>query len=49
MYQSFSIVDLKSLFIAVLGVFIVIIISMFYSSSKIKKENIVDVLRKESI
>jgi putative ABC transport system permease protein len=38
----------KSIIIASISVFIVVFISMFYSNSKIKKENTIDALKNEN-
>lgn len=38
-----------SILIAVVGVFIIVIISMWYATRKIKKENILDAIREENI
>lgn len=39
----------KSILIAIVGVFVIVLISMMYASSKIKKENILEALREENI
>ena len=39
----------KSILIAIIGVFVIVLISMMYASSKIKKENILEALREENI
>lgn len=39
----------NSVGIAILGVFIIVFITMWYASSKIKKENILDAIREENI
>ena len=38
----------KSIIISVISVYIIVFITMIYSSRKIKKENIIDVLRNEN-
>ena len=38
-----------AILISIIAVYIVVFITMIYSSSKIKKENIIDVLRDENI
>ncbi|MEG0826469.1 MAG: ABC transporter permease [Bacilli bacterium] len=38
-----------SIFIAIIGVFVIVLISMLYASSKIKKENILESIREENI
>lgn len=39
----------ESIFVAIIGVFIIVLISMWYASRKIKKENILEALREENI
>ena len=39
----------KSILIAIIGVFVIVLISMMYASSKINKENILEALREENI
>lgn len=48
---SFSsmLIPFKSIGIAFIGVFVIVLLSMWYASSKIKKENILDALREENI
>ena len=38
-----------SIIIAIIGVFIIVFITMLYASSKVKHENILDVIREENI
>lgn len=40
---------LKSILLAIIGVFIIVFITMMYASSKIKKENILEAIREENI
>lgn len=42
-------IPVKSILLAIFGVFIIVLISMMYASRKIKKENILDALREENI
>lgn len=56
MYRSFSNsfayrfnLPWVSLLVTVLGVFIIVGVTMLYSSSKVKKENIIDALKQENI
>jgi len=42
-------IDITSLLIVIISVFLIVFVTMFYSSSKIKRENIVDVLKQENI
>ena len=39
----------KSIIISTLGVFIIVLITMFYSVKKIKHENILEAIREENI
>ncbi len=39
----------SSIFLAIIGVFIIVLISMWYATRKIKKENILDAIREENI
>ena len=43
------IIPYKAILIAVIGVFIIVAITMRYSSRKIKNENIIDTIREENI
>ena len=43
------IIPYKSIMIAVIAVFIIVLITMRYSSSKIKRENILEAIREENI
>ena len=46
--QNF-VIPWSSIGVAVLGVFLIVFITMWYASSKIKKENILDAIREENI
>lgn len=46
--QSFYF-PIESILIATIGVFIIVLITMFYASNKIKRENILDSIREENI
>lgn len=46
---STLLIPYKSIFISIIGVFIIVIISNYYASIKIKKENILDAIREENI
>lgn len=48
---SFSglLIPWRSIFIAIFGVFVIILLSMTYSTHKIKKENILEAIREENI
>lgn len=41
--------SIKSIIISILGVFIIVLITMFYSTNKIKQENILEAIREENI
>ena len=43
------IIAYSSILIAIVGVFIIVIISMWYATRKIKKDNILDAIREENI
>ena len=43
------IIPYSSILIAIVGVFIIVIISMWYATRKIKKDNILDAIREENI
>ena len=43
------ILPIKSILIAIFAVFIIVIITMMYASSKIKHENILEAIREENI
>ena len=49
MAQTSLIIPYTSIIIAILGVFIIVLITMWYATKQIKKENILDIIRKESI
>ena len=38
-----------SILLAIIGVFVIVMISMWYATRKIKKENILDAIREENI
>lgn len=40
---------IKSMIIAIVGVFVIVLITMMYASSKIKRENILEAIREENI
>ncbi|MEG2322371.1 MAG: ABC transporter permease [Bacilli bacterium] len=42
-------IPFTSIFISIIGVFIIILISMWYASRKVKKENILEAIREENI
>lgn len=39
----------KSIIISIIGVFIIVLLTMLYSASKIKKDNILETIREENI
>ena len=39
----------KAIIIAILGVFTIVLITMWYSAIKVKRENILDAIREENI
>ena len=41
--------SIKSIIISILGVFIISLITMFYSKNKIKQKNILEVIKEENI
>ena len=43
------IIPYTSIIIAIFGIFIIVLITMWYATKQIKKENILDIIRKESI
>ena len=43
------IIPYTSIIISIFGIFIIVLITMFYATKQIKKENILDIIRKESI
>ena len=43
------IIPYTSIIIAIFGIFVIVLITMWYATKKIKKENILDIIRKESI
>lgn len=43
------IIPYTSIIIAILGIFIIVLMTMWYATKQIKKENILDIIRKESI
>lgn len=43
------ILPIKSMIIAIVGVFVIVLITMMYASSKIKRENILEAIREENI
>ena len=43
------IIPWNSLILSVIGVFIIVLIAMWYSASRVKKENILEALREENI
>lgn len=49
MAKTSLIIPYASIIIAILGVFIIVLITMWYATKQIKKENILDIIRKESI
>lgn len=49
MAKTSLIIPYTSIIIAILGVFIIVLITMWYATKQIKKENILDIIRKESI
>ncbi len=49
MAKTSLITPYASIIIAILGVFIIVLITMWYATKQIKKENILDIIRKESI
>ena len=46
---SALLIPFESIIVAVIGVFIIVIVTMLYASSKIKKENILEAIREENI
>lgn len=46
---SLFMIPFKSIFIAIIGVFIIVILTMMYASRKIKRENILESIREENI
>lgn len=46
--NNFSL-PIKAVFFCIIGVFVVVIVTMWYSTSKIKKENILEAIREENI
>ena len=49
MAQTSLIIPYTSIIIAILGIFVIVLITMWYATKQIKKENILDIIRKESI
>ncbi len=49
MAKTSLIIPYTSIIIAILGIFIIVLMTMWYATKKIKKENILDIIRKESI
>ncbi len=49
MVKTSLIIPYTSIIIAILGIFIIVLMTMWYATKKIKKENILDIIRKESI
>lgn len=47
--MSSIIIPWPSIFISIIGVFVIVLITMLYSGSKIKKNNIIDEIREENI
>ena len=43
------IIPYTSIIIAIFGIFVIVLITMWYATKQIKKENILDIIRKESI
>ncbi|CDF12328.1 uncharacterized protein BN778_00076 [Mycoplasma sp. CAG:776] len=48
-FDSSMIIPWNSLILSVIGVFIIVLIAMWYSASRVKKENILEALREENI
>ena len=44
-----TIIPWNSIIIAIVGVFVIVLISVMYSTRKIKKENILEAIREENI
>ena len=49
MAQTSLIIPYTSIIIAIFGIFVIVLITMWYATKQIKKENILDIIRKESI
>ena len=49
MVKTSLMIPYTSIIIAILGIFIIVLMTMWYATKKIKKENILDIIRKESI
>ena len=47
-FDSF-LLPVRSILLAIVGVFIIVFITMMYASAKIKKENILEAIREENI
>ena len=48
-FDTSIIIPWESILISILGVFIIVLIAMWYSASRVKKENILEALREENI
>ncbi len=48
-FDSSMIIPWNSLIISVVGVFVIVLIAMWYSASRVKRENILEALREENI
>ena len=48
-FDTSIIIPWSSILISILGVFIIVLIAMWYSASRVKKENILEALREENI
>ena len=48
-FDTSIIIPWKSILISILGVFIIVILAMWYSARRVKKENILEALREENI
>ena len=48
-FDTSIIIPWESLLVSIIGVFIIVLIAMWYSARRVKKENILDALREENI